>query len=165
MNDYKGYSAKVVLDEEQGVFHGQVIGTTDIITFEGGTPEELVNAFHDSVDDYLAFCEQRGEKADKPYSGRFVLRVTPELHRGIAIAAKRANVSMNDWITAALEEALEKPVSPRTPQVPQHWEQACLPSLLWLLSQHGQEALKSTLKAAFEESQASKPSGAASRRF
>ncbi len=42
-------------------------------------------AFHDSVDDYLTFCAERGEEPEKPYSGKFVVRVEPELHKNITV--------------------------------------------------------------------------------
>lgn len=108
IKDYKGYSAKVAIDEEQGILHGEVLGIVDVVTFEGSSVEELVKAFHDSVDDYLAYCEERGEEPDKPYSGRFVLRMSPQLHRMVAVAAKKNELSMNDWITSAVERFLEE---------------------------------------------------------
>ena len=101
---YKGYSAKTDIDEELGVFHGEVLGISDVVTFQGKTPEELTKAFQGSVDDYLAFCKERGEKPDKPYSGRFVLRVPPELHRAVDLAAGMANKSMNAWIGEVLRQ-------------------------------------------------------------
>lgn len=107
MKDYKGYSAKITIDEEQNLIHGEVIGVTDVITFQARTPEELAQAFHESVDDYLAFCKERGEEPDKPYSGRFVVRIAPELHRRLAVAAKKVGISLNDWVTTALENAAE----------------------------------------------------------
>jgi predicted HicB family RNase H-like nuclease len=66
MDVYQGYSAKIALDDQQGAFHGEIVGITDVVTFQGATADELTRAFHDSVDDYLAFCEQRGEKPDRP---------------------------------------------------------------------------------------------------
>ncbi len=51
---------------------------------------ELKKAFQDSVDDYLAFCKERGEEPEKPFSGQFVVRAEPELHRAVVTAAKRA---------------------------------------------------------------------------
>jgi predicted HicB family RNase H-like nuclease len=129
MQDYKGYSAKFSLDEEQGVFHGEVVGITDVVTFEGKTADELTKAFHDSVDDYLAFCEERGEKADKPYSGRFVLRMSPELHRAIALASKKADMSMNEWVVGTAEEALERSRSATANPAAQKWWTERLSSL------------------------------------
>lgn len=107
MMSYKGYTAKVSLDEEQRILHGEVQGLLDVITFEGRSVEELVQAFHDSVDDYLAFCEERGESPEKPYSGRFVVRMDPGLHRKCALAAQQAGMSLNAWVVSAVERAIE----------------------------------------------------------
>jgi predicted HicB family RNase H-like nuclease len=115
IRDYKGYSAKVSVDEEKDILYGQVLGIVDVVTFEGTTVEELVEAFHESVDDYLAYCRERGEEPDKPYSGRFVLRMKPELHRKVAMAAQKNDMSMNDWIVSTVERSCpETPVRPRS---------------------------------------------------
>ncbi|MBK7867687.1 MAG: type II toxin-antitoxin system HicB family antitoxin [Ignavibacteriales bacterium] len=65
--DYKGYEAVVNYDEEAKIFSGEVINTKDVITFQAESVSELEKAFHDSVDDYLEFCESRGEKAVKVF--------------------------------------------------------------------------------------------------
>src|SRR5690606_9741 len=70
MMEYKGYRARVEFDDEAELFHGEVIGTRDVITFQGRSVEELKTAFADSVDDYLEFCASQGKAPDKPYSGR-----------------------------------------------------------------------------------------------
>ena len=61
MMKYKEYIGKVELDDEAGIFHGEVINTRDVITFQGETDADAIKAFQESVDDYLAFCEERGE--------------------------------------------------------------------------------------------------------
>jgi predicted HicB family RNase H-like nuclease len=66
---HKGYQAKVNLNEESGMFHGEVINTRDVITFQGSSVAELKQAFEDSVDDYLDFCASRREDPEKPFSG------------------------------------------------------------------------------------------------
>jgi predicted HicB family RNase H-like nuclease len=106
--EYKGYSAKVEFDEGENIFHGEVINLRDIITFEGETVTELKQAFHDSVDDYLEFCAERGEDPEKPYSGRFVVRVEPELHKTIAIEARKRGQSINSLVSKALSKEIEK---------------------------------------------------------
>ena len=35
MMEYKGYVGKVEFDDEAGIFHGEVLDTRDIITFQG----------------------------------------------------------------------------------------------------------------------------------
>jgi len=118
MKPYKGYAAKVTVDDELRVFHGEVLGITDVVTFQAANYDELETAFHDSVDDYLDFCQERGEAPDKPYSGRFVLRVAPELHRRASLAAKQADVSLNEWITSVLERALPEESGAPTTSLP-----------------------------------------------
>lgn len=81
MMAYKGYLAKVEVDDDADIFHGEVINIRDVVTFQGRAVEELRQAFQDSVKDYLAFCAERGEEPDKPFSGRFVIRLAPEVHR------------------------------------------------------------------------------------
>ena len=57
---YKGYEGYVTLDEEAGLFHGEVINIQkDVVTFQGKTMEEARHAFEESVDDYLAFCKEK----------------------------------------------------------------------------------------------------------
>jgi predicted HicB family RNase H-like nuclease len=100
---YKGYQAHVELDEQAGLFHGEVINTRDVITFQGSSVEELKQAFEDSVDDYLEFCKSRGEEPEKPFSGRFLVRVPPEMHRQIVAEAKRQGKSLNAYVTEKLQ--------------------------------------------------------------
>jgi predicted HicB family RNase H-like nuclease len=107
MMTYKGYIGKVELDSDAGIFHGEIINIRDVITFEGCSVDELNQAFKDSVDDYLEFCAARGEEPDKPFSGRFVVRLSPELHRQASIKAKMADKSLNCWVSEVLEQAVE----------------------------------------------------------
>jgi predicted HicB family RNase H-like nuclease len=105
---YKGYEANVEYDEDAEIFHGEVADVRDVITFQGKSVAELKKAFADSIEDYLAFCKERGEEPDKPFSGQFVVRTDPSLHKDLSAAARRAGVSLNKWITSALEKALRR---------------------------------------------------------
>ncbi len=106
--EYKGYIGKVEFDSEAGIFHGEVINIRDVITFEGQSVDELRKAFIDSVEDYLEFCASRGENPEKPFSGKFVVRLSPELHRKAFIKARLSNKSLNSWVSNVLESAVEK---------------------------------------------------------
>ncbi len=107
MMEYKGYKGKVEFDSEAGIFHGEIINTRDVITFQGQTVTELNQSFCDSVEDYLAFCKQRGEAPEKPFSGKFVTRVSPDLHRQLNIAAGISGKSLNAWVTEQLQAAVQ----------------------------------------------------------
>ena len=77
----------------------------DVVTFQGATVTQLRKALRDSVDDYLEFCAERGESPEKPYSGKFMVRVEPELHKAVAMHAKVEHKSLNAWVHDALELA------------------------------------------------------------
>jgi predicted HicB family RNase H-like nuclease len=104
MIEYKGYIGKVEFDDEANIFHGEVINVRDVITFQGESVQEIRQAFQDSVDDYLAFCLERHEEPEKPFSGTFTVRVPPELHRQIYIQARLANKSLNHWVSDLFEQ-------------------------------------------------------------
>lgn len=101
---YKGYEAVVQFDEDASIFHGEVINTRDVITFQGTSVKELKKAFKESVEDYLAFCKERGEEPDKPFSGNFVVRIRPDLHRRLYAQAKKAGQSLNAFIEERLSQ-------------------------------------------------------------
>ncbi len=105
MMEYIGYVGKVEMDDEVGILHGEVINIRDVVTFEGQTVEEVQQAFRESVDDYLLFCQERGEEPEKPFSGKFVVRIPPELHRKAYIQARLADKSLNSWVAEVLEHA------------------------------------------------------------
>ena len=105
---YKGYEGAVVFDDEAGIFHGEILNTRDVITFQGTSVDELKKAFEDSVDDYLAFCEQRGEEPEKPFSGNLVIRINPALHRDLSIEAKKTGKSLNNLIEQKLSNSRSK---------------------------------------------------------
>ena len=107
MMEYKGYLGKVEFDDDASIFHGEVAGTRDVITFQGKSVAELKKAFRESVDDYLAFCAKRGEEPDKPFSGQFVARVSPDLHRRASLTANLAGKSLNAWVAEQLQSAVD----------------------------------------------------------
>jgi predicted HicB family RNase H-like nuclease len=66
---YKVYQAVIQYDEEAELLHGEVVNLCDVITFQGRSVPELKKALADSVEDYLAFCKQRGEEPSMPHNG------------------------------------------------------------------------------------------------
>lgn len=106
MLEHKGYKGRVEFDPEAKIFHGEVVGTRDVITFQGTSVEELEVAFRDSVDDYLEFCAERGEEPDKPFTGRLMVRLPPDLHRELYVEAKEEGMSLNQLIAERLKRAV-----------------------------------------------------------
>ena len=105
MMEHGGYRAVVTYDDDVGFFHGEVIDTRDVITFQGASVAELREAFEDSVDEYLKVCAERGRSPDKPYSGKVALRLTPDVHRAATAAAQAAAKSLNAWLAETIERA------------------------------------------------------------
>lgn len=104
MMEYKGYMGKVSYDAESKIFHGDVIGLKDVITFQGTSVKELEKAFKDSINDYLAWCKQRGEEPEKSYSGNLRLRLSPDLHAQLAHLAAIKGLSLNAFIIDQLQK-------------------------------------------------------------
>src|ERR1700722_18405323 len=100
---YKGYHGKVNYDEEARLFHGEVVGLRDVITFQGTSVDELEQAFQDSVDEYLEFCKELGRPPEKPFSGKLILRLPPEIHERAAYQARSDGQSLNSWINKGIE--------------------------------------------------------------
>lgn len=102
--EYKGYKAHVAFDDEADIFYGEIINIRDVITFQGTNVKELRVAFEDSVEDYLEFCAERGEKPEQPFSGRLTVQLSPEQHRNIILAAEKAGKEVNTWVTDVLTQ-------------------------------------------------------------
>ncbi len=105
---YKGYTGIVEFDEDSRLFHGEVVGLKDVITFQGQSVEELEKAMADSIDFYLDWCKERGKEPEKPFSGRFLVRTSPEIHSRAAVAAARAGMSLNKYVEKAIEDEIHQ---------------------------------------------------------
>ena len=108
---YKGYLGSVAFSEKDNVFFGKIEGINGLVNFEGESVQELTTAFHEAVDDYLAYCEDEGIEPDKSYTGVLNVRLTPAIHRQIAMLARQAGLTLNAYIKEALEEKIEEAVA------------------------------------------------------
>lgn len=102
---YKGYSARIGYDDEDGIFTGRIAGIRDGVGFHADNVKALRDAFHEAVDDYLDTCARIGKKPQKPYSGRMMFRVSPEVHRRASLAAELSGKSLNQWAEEVLDRA------------------------------------------------------------
>ena len=102
---YKGYSARVEYDDEDGIFVGRIAGIRDGVGFHADSVAELREAFHDAVEDYIETCASIGKEPQKAFSGQMMFRVNPELHRRAAVAAELAGKSLNQWAEEVLNRA------------------------------------------------------------
>jgi predicted HicB family RNase H-like nuclease len=103
---YKGYQGSFAYDQDADIFHGDVLHITDVVTFQGRSIDELKIALADSMEDYFDLCKEAGKSPQKPFSGRFNVRLTPELHQKAAHTAALEGMSLNNWIAHAVEKAV-----------------------------------------------------------
>jgi len=113
---YKGYQARIEYDDDDRIFWGRLAGINDIVSFHADNVEELRMAFEEAVDDYLETCAARGKEPQKPYSGKMMFRVAPEVHRRAAVAAELAGKSLNQWVEDLIERATSKSNSDKKPR-------------------------------------------------
>lgn len=106
---YKGYAARIDYDPEDRIFVGRLTGITDIVGFHGTTVDELEESFRKTVDGYLELSKKAGVKPQKPYSGRLVLRMPPEVHARCAMMAEANKKSLNQWVVDVLEQEVSAP--------------------------------------------------------
>jgi predicted HicB family RNase H-like nuclease len=99
---YKGYAARIEFDADDRVFVGRLAGITDIVTFHGVTVEELETAFQEAVEHYLKVSKKKGVPSQKPYSGKLMLRIPPEVHAHAAMTAEAHGKSLNQWAAEVL---------------------------------------------------------------
>lgn len=102
--NYKGFIGSVHFSADDNVFYGKIEGINDLVTFEGETVKELTDAFHYVVDEHIKDCEKENIAPEKSYKGSLNVRLSPELHRRIAISAKMRGESINKFISEALSQ-------------------------------------------------------------
>lgn len=99
---YRGYTGVIDFDEKEGVFTGRVLGIKSVLLFEGASVKDLKKDFQDAVDEYFADCDELGRKPEKPFSGKFTVRLTSELHAQVTLKAKSTGKSLNSFVTDIL---------------------------------------------------------------
>ena len=92
--------------EEDEMFFGRVLGIRSLISYEGDNAKDLIADFHNSVDEYLKWCEDEGRKPEKAYKGSFNIRISPKLHKQLVICAMSHDMTLNGYIQEILEKAV-----------------------------------------------------------
>lgn len=103
---YKNYNGTVEYSKEEKCLFGKVVGIKSLLSYEGESVKELEQDFQRVIDEYLTNCKKRNVEPEQPYKGTFNVRISPELHRNIAVYAIEHGKSLN----AAVEEAIENMV-------------------------------------------------------
>ena len=104
---YRGYAARIEYSDEDGCLIGRIAGIQDIISFHGDSVKDIRRAFQEAVDFYLDTSAKRGREPQKPFSGRLMLRLPPELHARLAIQAQATGRSLNSLVTETLAQTAD----------------------------------------------------------
>jgi predicted HicB family RNase H-like nuclease len=103
---HKGYFGSIHYNHEDRIFYGKVEFIRALVSYEGNDADSLETSFAEAVEDYLASCAERGKVPEKPFKGSFNVRIAPELHERVAIAASRHGMSLNRFVAEALSQAV-----------------------------------------------------------
>jgi len=102
---YKEYIGNVFFSEEDGVFHGKVIGLSDSISFEGESVKELIEDFHNAVDEYLEFCADVGKQ---PGKSSFSIKISPDIYNKATVYAGQRGLSLDTFVETSLKQILSQ---------------------------------------------------------
>jgi predicted HicB family RNase H-like nuclease len=103
MLEYKGFAGTSEIDMERCVCRGKILFIDDLVTYEAASPKLLTKAFQSAVNDYVATCHQVGKEPQRPCSGTFNVRLTPELHRQAVVRARSSGVTLNEVVVRAID--------------------------------------------------------------
>ncbi len=99
-----GYQAKIEYDPELDLFRGEILGLNGGADFYGMNPKALRAEFRKSLQVFLAVCAEKGLDPRRQFSGKFNLRISPELHERLAIVAQAEGKSINLVAQEALQQ-------------------------------------------------------------
>lgn len=108
MMEYKGYHTKIEFDVESMTLRGKIEGINDYVDFEAGDISSIETEFHSAVDNYLEFCEEVGKDPEKEYKGTFNVRISPVLHRKLALCAFKDGCSLNAEVEKAVAAFVDR---------------------------------------------------------
>ena len=99
-----GHKAVITFDPELCMFRGEFLGLSGGADFYAADVQGLLQEGRTSLKVYLQACEERGISPYKRYSGKFNVRISPDLHADIVSAAEASGMSLNQWVEKALSE-------------------------------------------------------------
>ena len=108
MLEYKGYHADIKFDADDEIFIGEVFGIADSLNFHGQSVSEIKEMFHQSIDNYLQLCKEIGKDPEKEFKGTFNVRISSENHKRAALAARKKNITLNQFVSNAIQHELNK---------------------------------------------------------
>jgi len=93
-----GYRAVIQFDPDIEMFRGEFVGLNGGADFYARDIAGLRREGTASLEVFLDMCKEDGVKPRKQFSGKFNVRIPPELHEAIAAAAAADGKSLNQWV-------------------------------------------------------------------
>jgi predicted HicB family RNase H-like nuclease len=106
--DINGYKANIVYDPEIEMFRGEFVGLNGGADFYAKDIETLKKEGEISLKVFLEMCAEKGIEPEKSYSGKFNVRISPELHAKVVQAATVHGQSINQWVKSVLSESVNQ---------------------------------------------------------
>ena len=101
---YKDFIGSVNFSSDDDIFFGKIEDIDDLVTFEGDNVKEIKKSFQEAVNDYIEICTIANKKLHKSYKGTFNIRLTPKLHRTLALKSIENGISINQLVQSTLEK-------------------------------------------------------------
>ena len=99
-----GFKARIEYDAELDMFRGEILGLNGGADFWGKNPKELRAEFKKSLQVFVDVCRETGIEPRRSYSGKFNLRISPDLHEKLAIVAEAEGKSINTLAQEAIQQ-------------------------------------------------------------
>ena len=106
--EYKGYCGTVEYSSNDNVLFGKVLGINGLLSYEGASVQALREDFEAAVDDYLETCKDKGIEPEKAYRGKFNVRVSPEVHKNLAVYAASHGKTLNSTVEEAIRDYISR---------------------------------------------------------
>jgi predicted HicB family RNase H-like nuclease len=101
---FREYVGSIGYDSSENMFFGKVMYINDAILFSSDTIEGLALDFENVIEDYLSLCEKEGLQPNKPMSGVFNVRTSPENHYCLSVISKREKTTLNNVLNEAIKD-------------------------------------------------------------
>jgi predicted HicB family RNase H-like nuclease len=103
---YKGYVGVVEFSEEDGVFHGKVLGIQPLISFEGDTVDSITEDFHSSVNEYILFCKSKGIRPEKTHMNTISIKLGPALYHKASLYAQKRGIKLTTFVEDVIRQTI-----------------------------------------------------------
>lgn len=100
-----GHKAIISFDPDISLFRGEFLGLNGGADFYASDVTGLRVEGRKSLEVFVELCREKGIKPKRSFSGKFNVRLAPELHEAAVVAAATEQKSLNEWVAEAIANA------------------------------------------------------------